>query len=37
MDVEFDAGSGDSSTVGIELKSWTTEDYSIVKHEIEDH
>jgi hypothetical protein len=37
MDVEFGADLEDSSTARIELKSWTIEDYSIVRHEIEDH
>jgi hypothetical protein len=36
MGVEFDADLGDSSIVGIELKSWTIEDYSTMKHEIDD-
>jgi hypothetical protein len=37
MGVEFGVDSGDSSIAGIELKSWTIEDYSTVKHEIGDH
>ena len=37
MGVQFGADSGDSSTAGIELKSWTIEDYSTVRREIDDH
>ena len=37
MGVEFGADSGDSSAADIELKSWTIEDYSTVRREIEDH
>ena len=37
MGMEFDADSGDSSVVDIVQKSWTTEDYSTVKHESDDH
>ena len=37
MSVEFGAYSRDSSTAGIKLKSWTIEDYSTVRREIDDH
>jgi hypothetical protein len=37
MVVEFNVDLGDSSVVGIVQKSCTTEDYSTVKHEIDDY